>query len=437
MSDSNNNDEEFSFIKEKIKDKPLNKKRVVLKALMCVLMAVIFGTIASFTFVLTKPCFEENLEKKEEPDKISIPQDETSTENSEAVTGSNQTSSEGATQETPLAEPPVVVPDFELELDDLETLYKKLDEVSESADKFIVTVTGVTSDVDWFNDTLENTGQASGIIVANNGQELLMLTNLNVVNNVEKITVTFIDGSTVEASAGKYDSNTQLAIVSVPLDQIAETTMNSISVATLGNSYASTKGDAVIAVGSPLGYNESVTYGLLTSTSKSVTTIDANYRILTTDAVGSTNASGALINLEGEVIGYISPAYSPDSTMGVITALAISDLKANIEKLSNNEDIVLFGIKGSDVTNNIADQQGLPIGVYIVETQLDSPAMNAGIQNGDIITKLGDTEIKSVRDLQNELVKYQANQVVSVVVKRQGIDEYKDIDFVVTLGAKN
>jgi S1-C subfamily serine protease len=213
--------------------------------------------------------------------------------------------------------------------------------------------------------------------------------------------------------------------------------MNSISVATLGNSYSVAKGDAVIAVGSPLGYSDSVTYGMLTSTSKSVTTVDANYRIFTTDAVGSANASGVLINLDGEVIGYISPSFSPDSSMRVITALAISDLKSNIVKLSNNEEVVLFGVKGSDVTNNIAEQEGLPVGVYVVETVLDSPAMNAGIQNGDVITKVGGVEVKTVRELQAELSKYQADNVIPIVVKRQGIDEYKDIDFVVSLGAKN
>ncbi len=433
MSESNNNDKEFSFLKEKIKDKPLNKKKIVLKVIMCVIMAVVFGLIASFTFVLSKPYFEEKFEKEEEPSKVEIPKDEITTETEDPV-AQDTTEVEEAVQPVDNS---IVIPEYEIELDDLETLYKKLSEVSKGAEKFLVTVTGVTSDVDWFNDTLENTGQATGIIVANNEQELLMLTNLGIVNNMEKITVTFIDGSTVEASLGKYDVNTQLAIVSVPLESITETTMNSISIASLGNSYASSKGDGVIAVGSPLGYSESVTYGMLTSTSKTVTTIDANYRIITTDAVGSSNASGALINLEGEVIGYISPSYSTDTSMGVITAIAISDLKTDIEKLSSNQDIVYFGVKGSDVTVSIAEQQGLPVGVYIVETVLDSPAMNAGIQNGDVITKIEDVDIKSVRDLQNELAKYQSNQVISVVVKRQGIDEYKDIDFVITLGAQN
>ncbi|MFA9378256.1 MAG: S1C family serine protease [Lachnotalea sp.] len=435
MSDSNNN-EEFSFIREKFKDKPLNKRRIVLGALFCIVLAILFGSIASVTFVLTKPYFEQKLIKKEEPDKVSIPKDETSVdevENTMAPVPDVETQEPEEVVEP--MENTVVVP--ELELDDLVTLYKKINEVAKEADKFVVTVTGVTSNVDWFNDTVESTGQAAGIIVANNGQELLMLTKYSVINDVEKITVTFADGNTVEASAGKYDSNTQLAIVSVPLDNIDEATMDCISIASLGNSYASGKGDIIISLGSPLGYNDSVTYGMLTSTSKTVTTIDANYRVLTTDAVGSSKGSGAIINLAGEVIGFIAPEYNMDSSMGVVTALAISDLKTDIEKLLTNEDVVYFGIKGSDVTADIAEQQNLPMGVYVVETEMDSPAMNAGIQNGDVITKIEDTEIKTVRDLQNELGKYKENQVLSVVVKRQGMDEYKEIEFIVTLGAKN
>jgi S1-C subfamily serine protease len=436
MSGLNNNDDEFSFIKEKIKDKPLNKKRLAFKALMCITMAVAFGCIASFTFILTRPYFEEKMVKNEEPDKVEIPKDDTS--NDEIENDTTQVSTVDDTQKTvKSAEVPVAIPEYEIELDDLETLYKKLNTVTKEADKFLVTVTGVTSNVDWFNDTLENTGQSTGIIVANNGQELLILTNLNVVNNVEKITVTFVDGSTVEASAGKYDSNTQIAIVSVPLECITDTTMKGISVASLGNSYASCKGDVVISVGSPLGYSDSVTYGMITSNSKTVTTVDANYRILTTDALGSSKASGAVINLEGEVIGYITPQYNLDSSTGVITAIEISDLKSIIEKLSNNEDIVYFGVKGSDVTVEIAKQQQLPMGVYVVETTLYSPAMTAGIQNGDIITKIGNTDIMSVRDLQIELGKYLTNEEIAVVVKRQGLDEYKDIDFTVKLEVKN
>ncbi|PXV91138.1 serine protease Do/serine protease DegQ [Lachnotalea glycerini] len=430
-----NNEEEFSFIKEKIKEKPLNKKRLALKALLCIGMAVVFGSIASLSFVLTKPYFEEKLTKKEEPDKVSIPQDETSSDNADSAVSANTDATAQNSAQT--ENTPVVIPDFELELDDVEDLYKKFNEVAKEADQSVVTVTGVSSDVDWFNDTLENKGQAAGLIIANNGQELLMLTNLDVVENTEKILVTFCDGCTIEASSGKYDGNTRLAVVGVPLENIEESTMNSISVATLGNSYASHTGEIVLALGSPLGYSNSVTYGMLTSTSKSVTTVDANYRILTTDAVGSSNSSGVIINLKGEIIGIIAPEYTPDTSMGVVTALAISDLKASIEKLSNSEDVVYLGIKGSDVSTEIAKQQNIPVGVYVIEAVMDSPAMSAGIQNGDVITKIGDADIKTVRDMQNELAKYQVNQAITVVVKRQGMDEYKDINFTVTLGAMN
>lgn len=432
MSGLNSNEEEFSFIKEKIKEKPLSKKRLAVYSFFCVAMALIFGLLASFTFALTKPYFEAKLTKEEKPDQVSIPRDETAEETESAMA-----QNPSQPQQPNVVDNPDVSANYELELKDIETLYKKLNEVAKEADKFIVTVTGVTSDVDWFNDTLENKGQAAGIIVANNGQELIMLTNLSVVDNVEQIRVTFCNGCTVEGSLGKYDSNANLAIVSVPLSSIDESIMDNVGIATLGNSYASYNGDMVIALGSPLGYSNSVTYGMLTSTSKTVTTIDANYHILTTDAAGSQNASGVLINLEGQVIGMISPQYTPDSSMGVITALAISDLKSGIQKLSNQKDVVYFGVKGSEVTADIVEQQKLPVGVYIVETVMDSPAMNAGLQNGDVITKLGTEEIKTVRDLQNELNKYSPNEVISVVVKRQGIDEYKDINFAVTLGAMN
>lgn len=434
-------DEEFSFIKEKIKDKPINKKRLVLAVLICTGLAIVFGCIASLSFVISKPCFEKIFVKETEPDKVSIPQDETSTAVSDNVKEADtETDNQQSNQNDPDSqeeqkdpEPETIIVPADLKLEDFKTLYHELNLVAKEAGKFIVTVTGVTSDLDWFNDTFENKGQASGIIIADNGQELFILTSYEILENAEKITVTFNDDTVYDAQLKQYDRNTSIAVIGIPLDSIEESAMEGIKLAPLGNSYAASQGDMIIAIGSPLGYSESLSYGILTSTNKYVSTIDANYRVLTTDAVGSVNGTGAIVNMAGEVIGIIAPEYNPDSTISAVAGLGISDLKSVLEKLSNNQEMVYLGIKGSDVTEEISDEQKLPIGVYVTEAIMDMCAMNAGIQSGDVIVNVGGTDIKTMRDLKAELIKYQPEQVIEVKAMRQGMDEYKEINFTITL----
>lgn len=434
-------DEEFSFIKEKIKDKPINKKRLVFTVLFCTGLAVVFGCVVSLSFVLSKPGFEKIFDKEAEPDMVSIPQDETSTVVSDSVNESeideNNSQQEPdiplPKEEEEEKEPETIVVPAELKLEDFKTLYHELNLVAKEARKFTVTVTGVTSDLDWFNDTLESKGQASGIIIADNSQELFVLTAYDILEGAEKITVTFNNDTVCDAQLKQHDKNTSIAVIGIPIDSIEEDTMENIKIAPLGNSYAASQGDMIIAIGSPLGYSESLSYGILTSTNKYVSTIDANYRVLTTDAVGSVNGTGAIVNMAGEVIGIIAPEYNPDSTISAVAGLGISDLKSIIEKLSNNQEMVYLGIKGSDVTEDISEEQKLPIGVYVTEVIMDMCAMSTGIQSGDVIVNVGGTDIKTMRDLKTELIKYLPDQVIEVKAMRQGMDEYKEISFTVTL----
>lgn len=443
MSGNKENKEEFSFIKEKIKDKPFNRKKAAAKIGYTIGLAILFGVVAGFTFVMTKSVFEPMLGKQSEPEKVVIPRDENdssedSTQEDESSYDEELSLEEEKENSVTLSEERDSSPDSTKEdftLEDVENLYQELYETARECEKSMVTVTGVTSDVDWFNNTYESEGQSAGMIVVNTGGELLVCADYRTVKDVESITVTFYDGEVVTASLKKYDGNTGISILSVDANDIPVATMNQIQVVTLGNSYTSNKGDFVIAVGSPLGYSESISYGILTSTSNSVSTSDCDYRILCTDVAGSSSGSGVIINLEGEVIGIIEPEYGLSDNANSITALAISDLKSVIERLSNDQDIVYMGIKGSDVTMTISDEQGIPKGVYVTETLMGSPAMNAGIQSGDVIVDVNGEEVVTLRDFQNELVNYAPSEVVSVTAMRLGMGEWKEINFTVTLDA--
>lgn len=402
-------------------------------ALFVVVMAVVFGLVSSAVFTYSQIGFDKILHPEEKP-RVEIPQDDTEgTETTETADTEATGASDTETTEMPGTELPPedtterVPEDWEIELEDYQKLQNKLYDVGREANRFVVRVTGVKSDTDWFHNAYESKGQASGIIVADNGQELLILTERKVISDAQEIYVTFINEVSVEAEIRKYDGNTGITVLSVPLELIDEATMQAIQVATLGNSLLIPQGMVAIAVGSPLGTNFSILTGNITSTVKDVSTIDNNYTLFTTNIVGSKEGSGALINTEGEVIGLVMQNYGGASDTNTLTALSISELKVIIEKLSNNQDIPHIGLKLTTVTNEIAREYDIPKGAYIKEVKMDSPAMAAGAQSGDVITSVNGEQIFTVEGYEKTLLALEPGETVEVAVRRQGAEGYTEI----------
>lgn len=433
MKQQEQGEQEFAFIKEKIKDKPINKRRLLLKAVYNLLCAIIFGAAACFVFVLLKPYFEEKLYPEKES-AITIPKDIVPQEIEPAPEKKEEEEKEPEPEPEKEPENQTVVVQEQLEPEDFQDLQNKLYAIGQQASKSMVTVTGVTSGVDWFDTPYENENSSAGIVIENNGQELLILTEKKIIVDAKAIHITFIDETEASASLKKYDGNTGIAVIAVPLAEISEETMNQISVATLGNSYAITQGTSVIAIGSPLGANCSILCGTITSSQNTVSTIDTNYTIFTTDIIGNENGSGVLINLQGEVVGLVLQDYSNQSNRNTITALSISELKQVIEDLSNNRDIPYVGLRVSTVTNDIAEEYGIPKGVYIKSVELDSPAMAGGLQAADVITAINGEEIINAVQYYQKVYERQPEDEITIAVKRQNGEGYVDLECKVTVG---
>lgn len=424
--------DQFSFINEKIKEKPVNKKRLLMQAGFIALMAVVSGIIASLVFAYFQPKFESLFYPEEEP-VVTIPQDSVAeTEQTEETETSEETEASEEPQ-APSEEAPVQQPQ-ELEIADVQNVQNKLYAVGREANRFVVTVTGVKSDTDWFNNSYESRGQASGIIIADSGQELLILTERKVISDAQEVYVTFINDVTVEASMKHYDGNTGIAVLSVPRSQVDEDTMNAISVAKLGNSLTTMQGTMVIAVGSPLGTNYSILTGNITSTNNVISTIDNNYTVFTTDIVGSSSGSGVIINVNGEVIGLVMQDYGNEEDQTTLTALSISELKQLIEKLSNNQDIPYIGLGLTTVSAATAKEYDIPKGAYIKEVKMDSPALAAGLQSGDVITEMGGEAVYTVDSYESKLLALKPGDEVEIVVQRQGAEKYEEITCTVQVG---
>ena len=413
--------EEFSFMNEKIKDKPFYKKKWVKILAATVALAVIFGLISSAVFSKVSDWIENKKEQEAMTD-IKIPQDTVEESVAPEVTDSE---TEPSISETIVVDPQITVEDYMV-------LYANFRGLAKDVQKSLVTVTALNNDVDWFNEEYQNRGQCSGMIIGDNGVELLVLTKYSNIESCDGINVTFVDDTIVNAVLKKYDVTTNLAVISINLSDISENTKAKIVKATLGNSIRLEAGTPVLAIGRADGSEESMKVGTLTSTHNKQSVVDAEYTILVTDMMKNAGADGILINLNGEVIGIMQEQHLSSNMENVLTAYGISDIKSLLEHLSNNQDIAYLGIKGVSVTNE-ALKSGVPSGVYVTEVQIDSPAMKGGIQSGDVIQAINGQKVLSMSELSDVLCRLSNRQNITLEVRRLTRDGYKKTNYQTSL----
>ncbi len=415
-----NNQQNNEFIREQIKDKPVNKKKALNKVGFSALCGAVFALAAAVIFAAAMPAFQKLFHPAE---KVAV--------NSETV-GESVTETQAETENA--GTNTAVPPQLPLSLDDYQSLQNQLYAVGNKANESIVTVTSVVNSTDLFNNSYENEGLGSGVLIQDTGTKLLILTERKAIADAAKISITFFDNSVAPAELVKYDGNTGLAVLSVTKSNVGDQTLGSLSVAEFGNSRNVSKGSIAIAVGSPLGTNYSILTGSITSVDNEISTLDHNYSIFTTDIVANKSGSGILVNVSGQVIGIVMQGYSNASDENTLTAVSASEIKSVIDMLSANQDIPYLGLNVATVTDRIADEYDIPEGVYIKEANMDSPAMAAGLQSGDVIIRVNSNKVSTAEAYSMQIMKLTPGSTIPVEVERQGADGYSKITCQVTVG---
>ena len=406
----------FSFMQEKIKEKPVYANPLEKKALRCILGGALFGGTALLIWALALPRINNRMEKNEIQE-IQIPEEMVDSE----------------TDDKDEDESPVYITEtVSMELKDYEKMYQQLMQIGNQVSKSLVDISAVKTDTDWFDEALTSHKSVAGLIIGDNGMELLILTEHEKVKDGD-LKVRFYDHTEAAGTLKKYDSNTGLAVISVNLSDVDSSTREVISYAELGSSKSLRSGQPVIVVGNPTGSNGSLLFGNLTSVTQTAELYDSSYNILTTDILKSSNGSGVVADWSGKIVGLLQEKTEVEGQDNTIQAYGISDVKDLIEHLSNNQDIVYMGIVGADVTTSISEQENIPIGVYVSEVSLDSPAITAGIQPGDIITEINGQAIVNLKDIVATLLKCSSGQTVDVRYKRADASGYQDLQASVTL----
>ena len=407
--------DDYSFMQEQIKKRPINKKKLFKRAFMTGALAIMFGVIASFVFILLEPALTKLVSPKEEKPSISLPEVTLPEEVNEVLPEDMIQEQVELDEKDKPAETIVqnnnIIQKLDLEIEDYQNLYGKLSDLAQEVNESMVVVMGSFSDVDWFSNVYEEQRKVSGLMVADNGRDLYIISNYSALAGATEFEVIFSDDSVCPGTVSAYDKATNLIVISVPLSAIDPEIRANLTYATLGNS------NVGIREGDPIN------------------TTDHNYKLITTDIYGSRNAEGFLCNTKGQVIGVLNQKYNNSDLSNQISAIGISELKHLIEDLSNQVERPYFGTTLLEITPQ-AIANGIPEGAFVRKLEMDSPAMEVGIVAGDIITGIDGVHITSAAEAEEKLRHYKPGDEVDVKFMRSAGDEYKEVNVTVTIGQK-
>ncbi len=333
------------------------------------------------------------------------------------------------------------------EKEDIPTTRTDVSQVSKNIMPAIVTiqVKGYQSYYDFFGRQFkeETAGSATGIIVAQNGTDLLIATNYHVIDGAETVEVTFADGTTAGAEVKAAEAVDDLAVITVSTKALGNDTLSSIRLATLGNSDDLTVGEMVIAIGNALGYGQSVTVGHVSALNREIELSEGeSMTLIQVDAaINPGNSGGALVNARGEVVGINNAKIASDKVEGVGFAIPISTAIPIIEELMNRQILkeserAYLGIVGQTISSESASAYNMPRGIYVKEVKEGSPAETAGIRAGHVITKINGRRVMSQEEFEKVLSYTRGNTegTVTVMVLEKG--SYVEYTYTINFGSQ-
>lgn len=292
---------------------------------------------------------------------------------------------------------------------------------------------------EWNNQSQYTEGAGSGIIISKSDDKLYILTNNHVVEGSSELIVQFINEKSVDATIVGTSERKDLAVISIPLSDLDDDTIDSIKIATIGSSDELKVGNGIIAIGNALGYGQSVTTGVVSALNREVTIDDYTYEMIQIDAaINGGNSGGALLNSKGEVVGINSAKYSSSGTYssasieGMGFAIPISDVEDLIVDLMNGEEDsngVTIGIEG--YMTNTGINYNFPLGFYVSSILPDGNAANSDLEIGQIITKIDGEEIESFSDLSNALYEKSIGDSATLTVKYIDGNHYSEKEVVI------
>lgn len=405
----NNENEDFPLYTEKIVVNPKKKYKRLINILWVILCAVIFGILASFVMVIVFPMINKRFnEVPKTPIHLELNKDEyiirDDVEEDENDLNIGQAKPQGVTE------------------------IKNIEEIVENALKSMVVIEYETQLLQ--NEENQN-NQSVGLIVGDVNDDIIILTS-NRVTSKGACNVIIGDSVSLAANILGSDDDSGLSIISISKRNISDIDKIDYNVAVLGNSYMLQENDKVVAVGKLGGNIVGANVGKIVSLDTE-SVVDNVYDILNTNINIESQDYCFLYNNIGNVVGISKNNAVQDQ----LSVMGVSNLKALIERLTENKPINYLGIKMSNVTPSISEKYNLPMGIYITNVVIDSPAYNAGLQAGDVIVALNHNPVLAIQSFNEQLYQYDLGQNISVTVKRAGRDNYRELLYVINPTIRN
>ncbi|MBR5733291.1 MAG: trypsin-like peptidase domain-containing protein, partial [Lachnospiraceae bacterium] len=327
-----NNDKDFNYVEQKIKPKNRKKvKKVIAIIALTIVVAVLFGFLSRLVFVASEGAVNRILGITPTPTPTPV---ESTNNRSQVTLGSTSTPTPSPSPtlpptptvipvvldptiepsptpteippETPTPDPGVTAAPTEAsEADPIADYLKMISQmraIANKAGESLVRVYAVTSGVNWMDESIETRTERTGILVADNGVELLILAEYNAFASADRIEIEFRDGAVAEGSIYMADPDSGLAVIEVELTDISASTIATCKYVSLGDSDNVCEGEPVIALGRPNGYYGAVEFGFVSHTGLTRYFIDGVHFGFTTDIVSGSSSDGMVIDLEGKLV---------------------------------------------------------------------------------------------------------------------------------------
>ena len=403
-------EESYSFMKETIKS---SRKKNIMQFARMIFGGLLFGVFACCGFFALKPWAERTF--YQETTTVSIPEDE-------------EVDTKEAEEQVIEAEAPI------LSAESYEEIMQSMYDIAEEAERSLVNIQSVQEES--LEEETEEAFRTTGTIVADNGMEYLILADDSICEEAEEWNAVFIDNRQYKVFLKKREKTRGIAIFAIEKSAMKAESRKAIKISELGNSNAVMRGDVVIALGDMFGYEGAVGYGIVSSVEHEVTFADGSCGIIATDVEIAADGSGVLVNQSGQIIGLIKNDIWAEEQSRTANAFAISDLKSALQLMLNGKSVPYIGIYATTVTEEISEEQGIPLGLYVTRVEENSPAMQAGIQVGDIIQRVAGFEVTNLNTYKRTLLQREIGGETKIEAERRGSGEYVDVNFKVVIGSK-
>lgn len=422
------NQDEYSFIQEKVAPKTKNTKKKFLRyALFTIALGVIFGIISSLVFNVSNHVIGNWNQEENRKETISLEDNEEETEEQNPLVTPME-DKEDTAQSYDITEE---LTDQDIyrafDLRSYQKIYNLMRNLSEEQKMSMVTVIGVTDITSWFE--VENSELSYGIILSIEADYIYILCNYSKVNDVNKIKVEFFNKETVCAELMDYDKETELCILKVKSDSITQRTRAKIEETQFGDSYQLTYGNPILGLGSPDGTMYSMEIGYITTPCINKYIVDGKLDLYHTNIVENPYGEGFFVNMEGKVIGVITHKYKGESDANIMSFTGISKLKPIIESMLNEKERAYLGVKVCDLSNDDAKTLNVNYGIYVTDVVAKSPAFKEGLKAGDVITEIDGISVSSVSALTTKLDDKEPGDTMEFSITRQSKVEYPKVSF--------